>query len=232
MLRIIAGTARGRKLEAPQGRDTRPTLDRVRENLFNMLQGKCMDARVLDLFAGSGALSLEALSRGAAFAVLADRDREAIRIQRKNLENLRFAQNARVMQSSWEETLRILSGERERFDLVFLDPPYAMTDLREMTDRIRPLLHPDGWIVIEHQAERTPRVAEGYETVKERSWGYCGVTILAQAESPAGQAEADPRAAGPIEAGGNERSPGLAGANGKPGKAERTDGREPVGGET
>ena len=96
MLRIIAGTARGRKLEAPQGRDTRPTLDRVRENLFNMLQGKCMDARVLDLFAGSGALSLEALSRGAAFAVLADRDREASRIQRQNLENLGFVTGGMV----------------------------------------------------------------------------------------------------------------------------------------
>ena len=74
MLRIIAGSARGRKIETPPGLDTRPTLDRVRENLFNMLQGRCMDARVLDLFAGSGALSLEALSRGAAFAVLADRN--------------------------------------------------------------------------------------------------------------------------------------------------------------
>ena len=84
MLRIIAGYARGRRFRAPEGRDTRPTLDRVRENLFNMLQGRCLDARVLDLFAGSGALSLEALSRGAAFAVLADRDREAARIKEKH----------------------------------------------------------------------------------------------------------------------------------------------------
>ena len=111
MLRIIAGTARGRRLEAPEGRDTRPTLDRVRENLFNMLQGKCMDARVLDLFAGSGALSLEALSRGADFAVLADRDREAVRIQRKNLESLGFSHRARVLQSPWEATLRVLAPE-------------------------------------------------------------------------------------------------------------------------
>ena len=81
MLRIIAGTARGRRIAAPEGRDTRPTLDRVRENLFNMLQGYVREARVLDLFGGSGALGLEALSRGAAFAVIADRDREACRIE-------------------------------------------------------------------------------------------------------------------------------------------------------
>ena len=94
MLRIIAGSARGRRFEAPAGKDTRPTLDRVRENLFNMLQGRCMDARVLDLFAGSGALSLEALSRGAEWAVMADRDREAHRIERKNAEGLDFRKNA------------------------------------------------------------------------------------------------------------------------------------------
>lgn len=210
MLRIIAGTARGRKLEAPQGRDTRPTLDRVRENLFNMLQGKCMDARVLDLFAGSGALSLEALSRGAAFAVLADRDREASRIQRQNLENLGFDQNARVMRAPWEDTLRALSEAGERFDLVFLDPPYVMTDLREVTDRIRPLLSTEGWIVIEHQAKQTPRVAADYDTVKARTWGYCGVTILAKAESAAGQEEASVSATGPEQTGGHQTAAGSA----------------------
>ena len=196
MLRIIAGTARGRRLEAPEGRDTRPTLDRVRENLFNMLQGKCMDARVLDLFAGSGALSLEALSRGADFAILADRDREAVRIQRKNLESLGFARRARVLQSPWEATLRVLASENARFDLIFLDPPYAMTDLRDLTECLRHLLNPEGWIVIEHQAEQRPRISGGYRTVRERAWGYCGVTILEAEEAESGTEEPESSAAG------------------------------------
>jgi len=180
MLRIIAGSARGRRLEAPEGRDTRPTLDRVRENLFNMLQGKVRDARTLDLFAGSGALSLEALSRGAAFAVLSDRDREACRVEKKNAEALGFAERVRLLRGPWEQTVRLLRTEPDRYDLIFLDPPYAMTDLRELTEALLPLLAEDGWIVLEHQARAEVRVSERLETVKERSWGYCGVKIYEQ----------------------------------------------------
>ena len=122
MLRIIAGTHRGRRIEAPEGRDTRPTLDRVRENLFNMLQGRIPDARVLDLFTGTGALSLEALSRGAAFAVLCDRDRAALGAIRKNVEAVRCKERCRVFAGEWSAFLRSLEGG-EPFDLVFLDPP-------------------------------------------------------------------------------------------------------------
>ncbi len=179
-MRIIAGTARGRRLEAPEGRDTRPTLDRVRENLFNMLQGKIRDARTLDLFAGSGALSLEALSRGAAFAVMADRDREACRVERKNAENLGFMDRVRLMRGDWEGTVRTLAAEGEKFDLIFLDPPYAMTDLRAMTEALKPLMAEGAWIVLEHQAKAEPRTAEGLIPVKERTWGYCGVKIFEQ----------------------------------------------------
>lgn len=89
-MRIIAGEARSRTILAPEGRDTRPTLDRVRENLFNILQWQCPGARVLDLFAGSGALALEALSRGAAEAVLADCDARAVRVERQNVEAWAF----------------------------------------------------------------------------------------------------------------------------------------------
>jgi len=180
MLRIISGTARGRRFEAPEGRDTRPTLDRVRENLFNMLQGRVMDARVLDPFAGSGALSLEALSRGAAFAVLGDRDRAALQAEKKNLETLGFSERARVIPGDWERTLCALREEGETFDLIFLDPPYAMTDLRELTEGLKPLMAEDAWIVLEHQAGSRPQVSEGLRPVKERAWGYCGVIIYEQ----------------------------------------------------
>ena len=180
MLRIIAGSARGRHFDAPEGRDTRPTLDRVRENLFNMLQGSLRDARVLDLFAGSGALSLEALSRGAAFAVLADRDGEACRIEKKNAESLGFGDRVRLIRGEWERTVRTLTEEGEKFELIFLDPPYAMTDLREMTERLKPLMAEDGRIIVEHQAKAEVQVTEGLSAVKERTWGYCGVKIYEQ----------------------------------------------------
>ena len=118
-MRIIAGEARSRTILAPEGRDTRPTLDRVRENLFNILQWQCPGARVLDLFAGSGALALEALSRGAAEAVLADCDARAVRVERQNVEALGFSQRARVFQADWRETVRKLSAEGRAFSWYF-----------------------------------------------------------------------------------------------------------------
>ena len=191
MLRIIAGIHRGRRIEAPEGRDTRPTLDRVRENLFNMLQGRCLDARVLDLFAGSGALSLEALSRGAETAVLCDHDREAARIEKKNIQALREEKRTRVLTGDWRRTVSLLRAEGAQFDLVFLDPPYAMTDLREVTEALLPLLAEESMIVLEHQAEARIRVTDALEEVRSRSWGYCGVTFF-QPE-PTGEEES-PRA--------------------------------------
>ncbi len=176
-MRIIAGSARGRRIEAPAGRETRPTLDRVRENLFNMLQLRVQEARVLDLFAGSGALSLEALSRGASFAVLGDRDREALRIERKNIEALGFESRTRVMPGDWRRTVSILRGEGEKFDLLFLDPPYAMTDLRELMAELEELMAEDAWIILEHEAKAVITPAEGFRAVNERHWGFCGVTF-------------------------------------------------------
>ncbi len=174
-MRIIAGTARGRRIEAPEGRDTRPTLDRVRENLFNMLQGQVEGARVLDLFAGSGALSLEALSRGAESAVLCDRDREALRAERKNMEALGFSDRARILPGEWERAARTLKEEGAVFDLVFLDPPYAMRDLRQVMDAVLLLTAEDALVIVEHEAKAEVTASGSFEKVNERSWGFCGV---------------------------------------------------------
>ena len=177
-MRIIAGTARGRKIEAPEGLHTRPTLDRVRENLFNILQQRTRGSRVLDLFAGSGSLSLEALSRGAEHAVLVDSDRNASRIQRKNLDQLEMADRAEIFLCDWQKAVRELVSRDCCFDLVFLDPPYRMTDLREVFDSLADLTAPDGLIMLEHEAKAEPLTGDRFEKTDERKWGYCSVSFF------------------------------------------------------
>ncbi len=179
-MRIIAGTARSRTIEAPTGRDTRPTLDRVRENLFNILQGKTYGARVLDLFAGSGALSLEALSRGATQAVLVDNAPAACACARRNIEKLRFTEQTQLLLCDWKQAVHRL--QERRFDLIFLDPPYAMEDLTEVTTALIPLLAPEGLLIVEHQADHPSLVVEGYVLQDRRKYGYAGISIYAREE--------------------------------------------------
>ncbi len=176
-MRIIAGEARGRVIEAPRGLNTRPTLDRVRENLFNILQNQVYGKRVLDLFAGSGALSLEALSRGASFAVLADIDRNAFEVQKRNIALLRYEERTRQFRCDWLNAIRQLQKENERFDIVFLDPPYSMLDLRDVFTELQSVVNSDALIILEHQAGKQPAVTEQYIPVKSREWGFCGIKI-------------------------------------------------------
>ena len=182
-MRIIAGTARGRTIDAPKGRDTRPTLDRVRENLFNILQRKTWDAKVLDLFAGTGALSLESLSRGAAEAVLVDCDRAAHVCQKQNVDKLGFNQQTRILLMDWKQALRQLTVAGDTFDLVFLDPPYAMRDMAEVMEALKPLLAEDAVIILEHEAQVMPSTADGYEMYDSRKYGYVGVSFFRRAEA-------------------------------------------------
>lgn len=131
---------------------------------------------MLDLFAGSGALALEALSRGAAGAVLADRDPRAVRIERQNVENLGFADRARVIQAEWQETLRRLAAENMTFQLVFLDPPYAMKDLSAVFEALRlgRMIDETSLIVVEHKAEDVPFVGDGFIVTDQRKYGLRG----------------------------------------------------------
>lgn len=175
-MRIIAGTARGRTFETPPGLETRPTLDRVRESLFNILQRRMPDARVLDLFSGSGALSLEALSRGASHCVMVDHDRTAHLCEKKNIEKMGFGSRAVLLQCDWKAALQRMSGER--FSLMLLDPPYAMTDLSEVTAMLLPMLSQGGMLVIEHKAGQPPLVSEGWLMTDTRKYGYCGISFF------------------------------------------------------
>lgn len=177
-MRIIAGSARGRTFDAPQGRDTRPTLDRVRENVFNILQQKVRDVKVLDLFSGSGAMAFEAISRGAKEAVLVDIDRAANTVQRQNAEKLRMAPQCRIMQCDWQMAVRQLVAQGERFGIVFLDPPYAMHDMVAVMEALRPLMEEDTVILLEHEAKVFPATPDGFELYDSRKYGIAGVSFF------------------------------------------------------
>ena len=181
-MRIVAGEARGRRIEAPAGRNTRPTLDRVRENLFNMLQGEIPGSTVLDLFAGSGALSFEALSRGATKAYLVDHDPKASAVERRNAEALRYTERVRIVQADWRKALKGFESISERFDIVFLDPPYAMLELSEIFAGLIPMLGDDALIILEHEAGKNPETGTGFDLVKSRRWGFCEVSFFRRRE--------------------------------------------------
>ena len=144
-MRVIAGVARGRRLSAPPGSATRPSTDRLRESLFSALGDRVVDARVLDLFAGSGAIGLEALSRGAATVVFVESDRAALGALRRNRDAVGLG--GTVSDGLVE---RYLGHTSERFDLVFVDPPYPMSDadVAMVLQGVAEALSPDGVVVV------------------------------------------------------------------------------------
>ena len=154
-MRVIAGTWGGRRLQAPRGRLTRPTSDRVREALFSVLGGRVAGARVLDLYAGSGALGIEALSRGAAEVTFVDSAPPALRAVRANLEAL--GATAEVVRSDARRFLLGASAAARQYDLIFLDPPYRFAGRlgRELSEALPPVLAPDALVVSESD-RRTP----------------------------------------------------------------------------
>lgn len=134
MLRVIAGSARGKKLKAPAGMNTRPVTDMIKEAIFNVLGQDMEDARFLDLFAGSGSMGIEALSRGAVRVVFIDRDSGSVRIIKENLENCGFQpENYQVYKNDVFKAVDILEKKDEKFDFIYVDPPF--TD-EEVFDRI------------------------------------------------------------------------------------------------
>lgn len=173
-MRIIGGEARGRRLFAPEGMDTRPTADRTRESLFNILNARLYGAHVLDLFGGTGALALEALSRGAAFAAIADVSPAAIRAIERNAEAVlkgEKASHARILRADYRQALRALSGQR--FELVFLDPPYRMAEAYGESLRMLAagsMLSEDAVVVMERQKDVELSLPDGFEIFDSRAY--------------------------------------------------------------
>jgi 16S rRNA (guanine966-N2)-methyltransferase len=181
-VRIVAGTAGGRRIAAPPGTDTRPTTDRVREAIFNALGslGVVDGAEVVDLFAGSGALGLEALSRGAARVHFVESDRRAAGVVAANVETLGFGDRAVVVRRPVEAAIDDLP---DGVDLVLADPPYGFDGWEGLLERIAPRLSPDAVVVAE--SDRAPALPAGWATVRERAYGGT-VVVFARRESEPG----------------------------------------------
>ena len=174
-MRVIAGTARGVPLSVPRGAATRPITDRVKETLFAILGDHVPDARVLDLYAGSGAIGIEALSRGAQQAVFVERDRGAVQALRSNLVRTRLEEDARVHEVDVERFLALGEGP---WDVVVLDPPYEVRDIVAPLRALVPHLAPGASVVIKHfWRTETPEV-EGLAVTRQRRFGETMLTFL------------------------------------------------------
>ncbi len=179
-MRIITGVAKGKRLVTPEGRDVRPTPERVKEGLFSALQFDIEGRRVLDLFAGSGQLGLEALSRGAESAVFVDAADASVKIVKRNIELTGFDDKARVFRSDYAS---FAAACRDTFDIVFLDPPYAAGLLMPAVKAVLPLMSDYGAIVCEHPPEVVPdNTVGGFSVVKTYRYGKVLVTVYRKGE--------------------------------------------------
>lgn len=179
-MRVIAGTARGRPLVAPRGTATRPITDRVKETLFGILADRVIDARVLDLYAGSGSVGIEALSRGAASCDFVEHDRRALAAIRENLERAGVGEHASVHA---EDVLRFMGRSTgARYQLVFVDPPYEERAILAPLERLLPRLTPGASVVVKHHWRTPIPELPGLAMWRERRFGETTLTFLAASD--------------------------------------------------
>ena len=180
-MRVITGKARGVQLKTPDGMQTRPTADRVKEALFSIINFDIPGAKVLDLFGGTGQLGIEALSRGASSAVFVDAREESCKLIRENLKRTKLESDAKVIRSDY---LDYLNRGREQYNIIFLDPPYAEVFLENAIKKITEIdiLQSDGIIVAERPlGKELPWEFEGYTRSKDYKYGKVLLTIYRKA---------------------------------------------------
>jgi len=176
-MRVITGTAKGKPLKTLlRNGDTRPTTDKVKEAMFSAVQFEVEGAVILDLFAGSGQLGIEALSRGASIAYFADNNAKAIAVIRDNLEYTRLADRARVDRLPYNAFLRLLDNKA---DIAFIDPPYGKRLIEKVLPLLIPCMNPDGIIICEHEKDlRLPENIGGFTVTNAYEYGTINVTIF------------------------------------------------------
>ena len=179
-MRVISGKAKGQPLKSLDGRNTRPTTDRIKESMFNLVQQRVYGKAVLDLFSGSGALGIEALSRGAESCSFVDNDKGSIRIIKSNLEKTRLMDTGEVYLGEYKEVLAKLKKQSKSFDLVFLDPPYGKELVKQSIFMLldRAMLNQRALVVTEQGVKESPlEVPEPLVLWKERCYGNTVIRI-------------------------------------------------------
>lgn len=179
-MRIISGKVRGLKLNAPKNDDVRPTTDRVKESLFNIINGHMIDSNVLDLFAGTGSLGIECLSRGASKCVFVDINKSSLDIVKSNIKKARLETESEVMNLDCKTAIDKLKIRNEKFDLIFMDPPYYeklfVSSLQKISDS--KILSEDGLVVVEHDTvEKIPDSVGELRKEKSRKYGNTTLTF-------------------------------------------------------
>lgn len=174
-MRVITGSARGMSLKTLEGDNVRPTTDKVKEAVFSIIQFELEGRRILDLFAGSGQLGIEALSRGAESAVFVDADKNAVRIVKDNLAKTKLEYKATVAQT---DSLAFLSMTDRIFDIAFLDPPFSTGLLEKALAKVEPHIAEGGLVVCEHPfADELPDIQGGLEKQKTYKYSKTAVTV-------------------------------------------------------
>jgi 16S rRNA (guanine966-N2)-methyltransferase len=178
ILRVISGKARGLKLNTPKNEDVRPTTDRVKESLFNIINGYIIDGQVLDLFAGTGSLGIECLSRGASKCVFVDVNRTSIDIVKGNIKKARVESDAEVLNLDYKSAIDRVKNSSYKFDIIFMDPPYYENIFIDALKKVEEsnILKEDGIIVVEHDTKQDFPENIG-KLIKNRNKKYGNTTL-------------------------------------------------------
>jgi len=178
-MRIIAGAFRGRRLHAPKSNRIRPTIDRVREAVFSMIAQEVPGAKVLDLFAGTGAMGLEALSRGALFCVFVDKSAEAVSLIGENVRLCAAQDRSRIIQGPVASAIRRLGSENELFDLIFMDPPYGKGYIEKTLEIVGAVARNDALVIAEqHVKDKRPLAPVSvWQRDRERRYGDTLISV-------------------------------------------------------
>jgi len=180
-MRVISGTSKGRKLVTPRSQSVRPTSDRVKESIFNILREEIEGKRVLDLFAGTGNLGIEALSRGAEKTIFVEKRRQAIRLIQKNLAQFGLEDRSEILPKDISRAIGILKQRGESFDLILMDPPYEKGWIQRTLMKLNshPIYHGDSILVIEHsRREPLPQPMKGWNLIRQRQIGDTLISFL------------------------------------------------------
>ena len=178
-MKVISGFLKGRNIEGYNIEGTRPTQDRVKESMMASIQNHIKDAIVLDLFAGSGSLGIETISNGAKICYFIDNNKEVINVLKKNISNLKIQDKSNIINSDWKKMLNTFGTSKNKFDIIFVDPPYDYDVYEKIITKINELelLNKNGILVLEYSNKKFENKYDNLVLIKEKKYGFKSVNI-------------------------------------------------------